>query len=81
MQVIVKTLDGSQVTLEAQRSDTVEQLKIKIKNAFGVELDQQRLIFAGQQLFTEKLLSDYNISDGSVVGIMYRVPCRMVSES
>ncbi|CAF1165678.1 unnamed protein product [Adineta ricciae] len=81
MKVILKTLDGYQVAFEAQCSDKIEQLKTKIKNTLGLEPDQQRLIFAGRKLDSTKLLSDYNITDGSIVHIIYRIPCRMVSES
>ena len=56
MQIVVKTLGGQTMTLNVDKSDTIDAIKTKI-HAEGYEAS--RLNFAGEQLEDGRILSDF----------------------
>eukprot|EP00425_Heterocapsa_triquetra_P047038 CAMPEP_0195074464 /NCGR_PEP_ID=MMETSP0448-20130528/17561_1 /TAXON_ID=66468 /ORGANISM="Heterocapsa triquestra, Strain CCMP 448" /LENGTH=835 /DNA_ID=CAMNT_0040106721 /DNA_START=33 /DNA_END=2540 /DNA_ORIENTATION=+ len=74
--IIVKTLTGKTMEIDVNEADTIADLKDKIQAKDGIAPDQQRLIYAGQQLDDTKLLSEYTSSsqleDGKAM--VYLVP-------
>jgi ubiquitin len=70
--IIIKTLTGKTIKLNAEPKDSIITIKRKLQDKEGILPGQQRLIYAGKQLEDERTLADYNIQPGAVIHLVLR---------
>ena len=71
--IVIKSLDGTQKTMTVTLRTTVDELKTMIYNTDGYPPDQQRLVFNGREMYEERTMEDYCVSDSSVIHLILRL--------
>jgi hypothetical protein len=81
--LFVRTLTGKTIRIHANlESDTVEHVQFQIQDCEGIPPDQQRLIFAGRQMFPEEPLSAFSgLANHSTMHLILRLRGGMHHES
>lgn len=72
-QVFVKTFTGKTITIPYSPDFYIDDISIMIQRKQGLAINQQRLIFAGKCLESDRLLSDYNIQKESTIHMVLRL--------
>lgn len=67
MQIFVKTFTGAPIVLDVEGGTSIREVKIMIQGREGFPLEQQRLIYAGEELADGLFISDYNIQKDSTL--------------
>ena len=74
MNLRVKTLTGKTITVDVNKSDSIDIVKSKIASKAGIPQDQQRLLLSGKQLDNSKTIQDYKeLEENSVLHLVLRL--------
>jgi ubiquitin C len=73
MNIIVRKLDNTEITLEVETSDTIDAIKERINSKTGIPESIQRLIYKGKQLEDGRTLADYLIFPNSTLQLVLRL--------
>ena len=67
MQIFYKSATGSNIPLDVEPHDTIENVRAKIQDKTGEPTTGNPPIFAGKALEEGRTLSDYNIQEGAML--------------
>lgn len=72
MLISARTIDGKEIKLEVQPTDTIQNVKTKIQNKEGIRVGLQRLVYNDKSLENSRSLSSYGIGDESILHLVLR---------
>ena len=73
MQLVIKTLAGSEVSLNFEPEDTILTIKQTLQEKEGIEVAMIKLIQGGKQLADENKIKDYNIEAGTKIHMLLQL--------
>jgi hypothetical protein len=63
MKIVLKNVNGESVRIDVKPEDTFLDLKTKLRNESGIQLDLEQLNFKGRKITDDQLVAEY-FSDG-----------------
>lgn len=73
MQLFIKmSISGRTITIEADPTDTIWEVKKKIEEKENINADAQKLLLGNKQLEDGRTLSDYNIQKETTLLMLFR---------
>lgn len=72
MHISIRSLQGQNLTLEVQPTDTIQTVKMKIQDMNDMRTDRQRLMFDQTSLENGRTLTSYGIGPNVVLQLMER---------
>lgn len=74
MHIFVKTLTGKTITLEVQEMETIADVKRKVFDRDGIEVERQSLVCMGKPLLDNQTLKFYDIQQEATIHLFIRLP-------
>jgi hypothetical protein len=74
MTIYVDPPSASRITLDAEPSDSTENIRAKVQDAYGIPPEDQTLLYRGIILEDGRTLSDYNIQANSILQLQLQLP-------
>jgi len=74
MQIYVSKLNGDRFSLQAQPSWTISTVKTRIREIEEIPINQQRIIFRGNQLQDRHTVQHYEIQENSTIHLVIQDP-------
>lgn len=69
----IRGLQGEIISMEAEPSESIESVKLKLQEKWNIPIDQQRFIFHGKQLEDHRTISDYRIQNLSRLQLVLKL--------
>lgn len=73
IQVYVRTISNVSISVKVNKSGSVVDIKNAIQSQEGIKPEEMRLIYRGKQLEPHFLLSDYDVTNGTVMHLVLRL--------
>ena len=78
LEIFVQVTSQEIITLEVDSSDTIGNLKEKIKDKKGFSAEEQHLFFQRKKLKDNRTVCDYNIQNKSTLNLLLQVPAEQM---
>ena len=74
MRIIIKTIKGEAFPLDVEETTSILEVKQKVKEVKGFEVDTQKLIVKGKNATDDQTLATHNIQEGNFMVLMVQKP-------
>src|SRR5690242_16943429 len=73
MQIMIRTIHGKTVTIEAEPSNSIQDIKMKLWSKEGYPIHTTRLSYSGKILYDYRTLLECNITNSSTLYMHLRL--------